>query len=154
MGNSANNEFKVASLDGTAFRALAHTFEISGYPSIFHIKDGQVRDFSGKRELEELKEFAIKGWEAKEPKPWYNSPLSEFGTIYRWVLKAALLLEEFFKFWTTELKYSELSFYGAIFGGFFLSTFIIIMSVGVIIKCIFCRKRKPNTDDESKKKKE
>jgi thiol-disulfide isomerase/thioredoxin len=66
-----------ANVDATKERDLAVRFSVVGYPTLFHIKDGEVREASGAgRSAESLVRFAASGWKKQEPMPYWTSPAS------------------------------------------------------------------------------
>jgi len=95
------SDVKVGRTDGDLHKDLSLRFFISGYPSIFHIKDGQVRAFSGEngRELTDFKRFIDHGWKTVDPYAWYMSPLGLPGTAVSVLGKLAGVVESWSQVW-------------------------------------------------------
>lgn len=60
----------------THFTEIQLQFLIGGFPSIYHIKDGEVRLYSEGYKYEQFETYLKGGWKSKEPLPYYKSPIS------------------------------------------------------------------------------
>lgn len=70
---------KVARIDGDKYLEIQLQFLIGGFPSIYHIKDGEVRLYSEGYKYEQFETYLKGGWKSKEPLPYYKSPISLAG---------------------------------------------------------------------------
>mmetsp|Transcript_13536 Transcript_13536/g.27784 ORF Transcript_13536/g.27784 Transcript_13536/m.27784 type:complete len:212 (+) Transcript_13536:3-638(+) len=68
---------KVAKIDGTKNQALSARFGVQGFPTVFHVHDGEVRTFEEERSKESLVSFATTGW--KDHQPAFSSFMSPLG---------------------------------------------------------------------------
>lgn len=59
----------IAKLDATVESNIASVFEVAGYPTLRLLDSGNVYDFSGKRDIESLKEFALGGFKQTTASP-------------------------------------------------------------------------------------
>jgi len=81
-------DIKVGKIDGTAQRSLMSRFQITHFPSIFHVYKGEIREYTGNiRTVEKLAEFAREGWKSVEPKRGCRSPTSMCGRVLGHVSK-------------------------------------------------------------------
>lgn len=73
-----DTDVNIGKVDVTEEPILAGQFIISQLPTILHIKDGEVREFtSNDRSLEGLQNYVENGnWIKSDPIPWYSSPTS------------------------------------------------------------------------------
>ena len=69
----------VGRVDGTEHRALAARFGIAGYPSIYSVRHGEVRQFTGSRSYDGLLFFATKGVNTTKPIVAWRSPMGFVG---------------------------------------------------------------------------
>lgn len=84
-------EVNVARVDVSANRDLGTRFEIKGFPTIKLLSKGQSYHFKGKRNAEDIAEFARGGYQIHEPEE-VNPPMGWFGEIlyvYRHAYKSA-----------------------------------------------------------------
>jgi hypothetical protein len=56
----------IAKVDCTESRKVCERFGVSGYPTLKYITDNKQYKYKGKRELEELKEFVLRGYANEE----------------------------------------------------------------------------------------
>lgn len=66
-------------MDGPSERSLSARLSVAGYPSIFFIKDGEVREYDGARAAPALLAWVSTGYKDKAPIPWHKSPLGPAG---------------------------------------------------------------------------
>lgn len=64
----------VAAVNAEEYPALATRFHIPGFPSIFHLRPGETRQYEGDRSEEDLVHFALEGWRDTAPVPFWRSP--------------------------------------------------------------------------------
>ena len=67
----AGQEINLGQIDGTIESGLADRLEVRGFPAIYHIQNGQKREFPGnlKRDLATLLAFALASHKDVSPKP-------------------------------------------------------------------------------------
>jgi len=132
---------KVARLDGSAFPDISFRFAIVGYPSIYHIKDGEVTDYGeGSRDYDTLKVFAAdRGYKLLQPTPWYFSPLGTVGEFYGSFYKLGSQVDGYYNIWTKNYEFSDWSFLVALFLTFFSATVLFISFVWYIIRSLIFR---------------
>ena len=75
---------RMGQIDGSVAgtKGLMKRFGIDSYPSIFHIHEGQTRQYLGVRTREAIAEWAAKGFLKTEPLPWYLSPVNPLSRTY------------------------------------------------------------------------
>jgi hypothetical protein len=62
-------------VDITTESGLAGQFMVTHLPSIFHIHEGEVRSYEGKRTLDDLQQYIEREeWREVNPMPWWKSP--------------------------------------------------------------------------------
>lgn len=59
VAEQLEGQARVAKVDGTANQALLHRFPVSGFPTIFSVRNGSVRKHTGPRTKEALAAFAL-----------------------------------------------------------------------------------------------
>jgi len=92
VGFQLKGRVNVAKIDGDKYQEVAVRFQVGGFPTIFYIRDGEVRLYNETRTDAALIEFANGKWRKTEPIPWYESPLGFVGKFLSftafYVLKA------------------------------------------------------------------
>ena len=83
-------QVRVAKVDATEEQALAARFPLTGYPTIYHIKDGEVRQYKGGRTREALKAFALTGYTKADTLSFWGSPFSPTNRMKGALLGAVL----------------------------------------------------------------
>ncbi|KAJ8309328.1 hypothetical protein KUTeg_014202 [Tegillarca granosa] len=74
---SKDLDIKVGVVDVTENPGLSGRFLVGALPTIYHIKDGQFRQYKSSRKENDLISFVDeKKWQDIEPIPWYISPAS------------------------------------------------------------------------------
>lgn len=71
---AVQGHIKIVKMDGTDHDALHYQFGVKGYPSIFHLHDGEVRVYLGDRSPESIGEFVKSQWKDTPPLTGWNSP--------------------------------------------------------------------------------
>lgn len=64
----------VGSVDGTKQPLLLRRFDSEGFPSFYHLKNGQCREYDGPRTVAGFAEFARKGYTSIAAWPFYKAP--------------------------------------------------------------------------------
>ncbi|CAD7702255.1 unnamed protein product [Ostreobium quekettii] len=102
----------VGKIDGTRENTLTSRFEIQGYPSFFHLTQGECRQYEGGRSADEFYEFATNGWKRKEPWPFYRAPNSpvgrSLGVVKRWFSSVPSRLKKGYQLLHSDMGLSEL----------------------------------------------
>lgn len=119
-------------MDVTAETMLSGQFMVTHLPTIFHIMDGEVRQYYESRSLKELKGYVEEEtWKEQDPIPWWRSPtaphMKSVGLIF-WLSEKAkefqVVLEE---------RY-ELPTY-AVFIVIALATIVVGLALGGLTVC-------------------
>lgn len=70
---------QVAKIDVTENPSLSGRFFVTALPTIFHVINGEFRQYRGPRDAQTLEEFVVeKKWKNLETVPWYLYPDSYF----------------------------------------------------------------------------
>lgn len=70
---------QVAKIDVTENPSLSGRFFVTALPTIFHVINGEFRQYRGPRDAQTLEEFVVeKKWKNLETVPWYFYPDSFF----------------------------------------------------------------------------
>lgn len=70
---------QVAKIDVTENPSLSGRFFVTALPTIFHVINGEFRQYRGPRDSQTLEEFVVeKKWKNLETVPWYFYPDSYF----------------------------------------------------------------------------
>jgi thiol-disulfide isomerase/thioredoxin len=74
---------RVGKIDGPRNRALMARLGVTGFPSLFYVRDGQCWRYPSRqgRTVEAMREFALEGYQRLEPLPFHKSPVSSFGRV-------------------------------------------------------------------------
>ncbi|KAL6053864.1 Thioredoxin domain-containing protein [Balamuthia mandrillaris] len=67
LATALKGEVVVAKLDATVNPLTAKRFKITGYPSIYFLKNGKQYRYSGQRTVEDMKEFVLGGYKSVDP---------------------------------------------------------------------------------------
>ena len=95
LATELKGEVGVARVDASVQRALASRFGVGGFPTIFWVRRGDVRQHRGARALEDLRAFARGGWKDASRAPWLSSPFWPLGRLkgfFTWAGSRMLLL--------------------------------------------------------------
>ncbi len=83
----------IAKVDGAAWRSLTFRFNVGGYPTLFHVHNGEgaegreVRRLSMEHSVEGVKHAATRGWrEGAAPLPWASGPYGPMALAKFWGL--------------------------------------------------------------------
>lgn len=74
VAHEVEGKVKVARVEGSDTFWTQMQFFIEGYPTIYHIHDGQVRLYDGDRDIDEMAEFALEKWVNTPAIPYWKSP--------------------------------------------------------------------------------
>uniref|UniRef100_A0A6B2LKK8 Thioredoxin domain-containing protein n=1 Tax=Arcella intermedia TaxID=1963864 RepID=A0A6B2LKK8_9EUKA len=147
---------KVARTNGEKFKDISIRFLISGYPSIFHIKDGQVRHYPTEkgRELPAFTNFANKGWSEVDPIPFYLSPLGFPGSALATTAIIADVVEQVYNTWANEYKLPLWGFLAVLLSFVLVFTILLTLTLERCVRGIagLTRKKKANTPPKTTKR--
>lgn len=77
--SSSQMGIQVAKIDVTENPSLSGRFFVTALPTIFHVINGEFRQYRGPRDSQTLEEFVLeKKWKNLETVPWYFYPDSYF----------------------------------------------------------------------------
>eukprot|EP01123_Difflugia_compressa_P008473 TRINITY_DN2537_c0_g1_i1.p1 TRINITY_DN2537_c0_g1~~TRINITY_DN2537_c0_g1_i1.p1 ORF type:complete len:250 (+),score=29.11 TRINITY_DN2537_c0_g1_i1:37-786(+) len=98
---------RVARTNGEIHKDIAIRFLVTAYPSLFHIKDGVVRQYPTEngREVKDFELFAKQGWKEVSPFGWYLSPFGIPGTILGLTGSIFSFFEHLSTIWTVTYSY-------------------------------------------------
>ncbi|XP_052742684.1 thioredoxin-related transmembrane protein 1 [Bicyclus anynana] len=78
LGNSAkerNLEFKTGAVDVTKTPGLSGRFVVTALPTIYHVKNGEFRQYKGPRDADSMLDYVKRGlWKKTEAVPSWKSP--------------------------------------------------------------------------------
>lgn len=90
-------------------RALLKRFDASGFPSFYHLKDGQCREYDGPRTVDSFAEFARQGYTRVNAWPFYKAPNGLVGKSLAAARKVPNLIFSTFDWLHYDQGYSPLS---------------------------------------------
>eukprot|EP00210_Caulerpa_lentillifera_P005777 g5524.t1 len=99
----------IGSVDGTRQPLLLKRFHSDGFPSFYHLKNGQCREYEGPRTVASFAEFARKGYTRTEAWPFYKAPN---GIVSKFLTTLKRMPEDVFEvyYWLhNDHGYSQLS---------------------------------------------
>jgi len=71
----------VGKLDGDAYQQVTMQFRVGGFPTIFFIKDGEIRIYEGERTEDAMVAYAQGKYKSTDPMSWLNSPIHPVGVF-------------------------------------------------------------------------
>jgi len=71
----------VGKLDGDAYQQVTMQFRVGGFPTIFFIKDGEIRIYEGERTEDAMAAYAQGKYKSTDPMSWMNSPIHPVGVF-------------------------------------------------------------------------
>ena len=74
----ADSNIRVAKVNGPECRTLAKRLDVKAYPSIFYLRDGEMREYTAARTLSALANFGRSGWRSVKPVPFWRAPNNWF----------------------------------------------------------------------------
>lgn len=75
----ADSNIRVAKVNGPECRTLVKRLDVKAYPSIFYLRDGEMREYTAARTLSALANFGRSGWRSVKPVPFWKAPNNWFG---------------------------------------------------------------------------
>ncbi|OXA60313.1 thioredoxin-related transmembrane protein 1 [Folsomia candida] len=124
---------KVGQVDITSSPGLSGRFMITALPTIFHVKDGQFRQYKGPRSKEEFLGFVEeKRWETLEPISSWQSPSSVQMTMVSQFYKISMNLRNIMTVMLEEYGIPTWAAY-LMFG---VATIVIGLILGLILVCV------------------
>ncbi len=98
-------------IDGTVAgtKGLMKRFGVDSYPSIFHIHEGQTRQYLGMRTREAIAEWAAQGFRKTEPVPWYQSPVNPLSRTYGLLWRAPGAVEALYLYMHNQRGMSDMN---------------------------------------------
>lgn len=88
---------------------LLQRFPVEHYPCIFHVYNGETRQFTGTKSYESLVKFAQGGWQSVPPLPSWRSPTSRIGRVLGYVINVPTRGYETYHYMKTDKGYTDLS---------------------------------------------
>jgi len=126
----------VAEVDVTQAPGLSGRFIITSLPTIFHVKDGSFRVYSGGRNKADLIDYVEKEkWQADEVLPGWKDPTALHMSVVSWFFKISMHLRNVHSYLTEQKQLPSWSVYVI----FALATIVTGALLGVIlVLCIDC----------------
>mmetsp|Transcript_28885 Transcript_28885/g.81344 ORF Transcript_28885/g.81344 Transcript_28885/m.81344 type:complete len:225 (-) Transcript_28885:29-703(-) len=118
----------VGKIDGVREKVLLSRFRVEGFPSIYHIAEGETREYVGARSLQALESFAQGGWRQEDPVGFWRSPTSFIGRLIGTALGLPGWLQSTYQHLKHELGYSEVTI--------LVGALAIPLTVGVMSICL------------------
>jgi len=153
-GWSKDLDIKVGVVDITASPVLTGRCLITALPTIFHVKDGEFRQFKGSRKVKDFLDFVEeKQWESVEPITSWQNPGSIQMGILGYFFKISYVMKDYHKILTEDYKFSTWVSYA-----FFTSVTILVGGllglVAVLILDAYHHSRQKKEEAKAKEKAE
>jgi len=126
----------VAEVDVTQSPGLSGRFLITSLPTIFHVKDGEFRVYSGGRSKDNLIDYVEKSkWRSEEVLPSWKNPSALHMSVVSWFFKISMHLRNVHSYLTEEKALPSWSVYAL----FAVTTVVTGALLGlVLVVCIDC----------------
>eukprot|EP01135_Chromosphaera_perkinsii_P010754 Nk52_evm33s2209 gene=Nk52_evmTU33s2209 len=125
---------QVGKVNVAVHSSLSGRFQVSGLPTIYHIKDGEYRLYSGQRAKEAFLSFIKeKKWKDTDPLAWWRSPSSIIPQLFGYFHVFAYFLQDSFIFLKKLTGYGD----SAVAIGFGLCAVLFAAFIGLILGCVF-----------------
>lgn len=160
---SKDLNINVAEVDVTVNPGLSGRFLVTALPTIYHVKDGVFRAYSGARDKNDFITYVEeKKWSLYEPVPSYKHPNSPQMTVVAWFFKLSMFVRDKHNYLVEEAGVPSWMSY-SMFAGVTLALGCVL---GFFIVCIIDRvfptgsqpskqdKKAPKKDQKTKAKKE
>jgi len=120
----------VAEVDVTQAPGLSGRFIITSLPTIFHVKDGEFRVYSGGRSKTDFIDYVEKEkWKTDEVLPGWKHPTALHMSVVSWFFKISMHLRNVHSYLTEQKQLPSWSVYGI----FALATIITGALLGVVL---------------------
>lgn len=134
---------KTASVDVTREPGLSGRFFITSLPTIYHVRDGEFRQFSGPRKAADLSRFvSARQWEQVTPVSAWKAPPSILMTGMSWLFQLSMWIRQMHGWLTETLGLPTWGSY-VVFG---LATLLLGLCLGLVfillVDLLFQPKRK------------
>lgn len=77
----AAGTFRVGKVDGTKEKAILNRFKVTGYPSIYLLREGRTYTYSGARNVQAFQAFVMEGYKKEKAWPIHKAPNSLIGRV-------------------------------------------------------------------------
>ncbi|VDN54628.1 unnamed protein product [Dracunculus medinensis] len=92
---SKDLNIKVAEVDVTINPGLSGRFLVTALPTIYHVKDGVFRQYTGARDKNDfISHIEEKKWSLQDPIPNYKHPNSPQMTVVAWFFKLSMYVRD------------------------------------------------------------
>merc|ERR1712088_634794 len=106
-GWSKDLDIQIGIVDITASPVLTGRCLITALPTIFHVRDGEFRQFKGSRKVKDFLDFVEeKQWQNTEPISSWQSPGSFQMGILGYFFKISYVMKDYHKILTEDYKFS------------------------------------------------
>ena len=102
---------RMGQIDGSVAgtKGLMKRFGVDSYPSIFHLHEGQTRQYLGTRTREAIADWAVQGFRKTEALPWYQSPVNPISRTYGLLWRAPGAVETLYLFMHDQRGMSDMN---------------------------------------------
>jgi len=107
VASKLKGKVNVAKIDADKHTELAIRFQISGYPTVFHIRDGEVRKYESTRTEDGFVEYINDGWKKVPTIPFYLSPVGLVGEFLQYCGLMAKQMINLFNYLHKEQQLNE-----------------------------------------------
>uniref|UniRef100_F1L4S2 Thioredoxin-related transmembrane protein 1 n=1 Tax=Ascaris suum TaxID=6253 RepID=F1L4S2_ASCSU len=133
---SKDLNIKVAEVDVTVNPGLSGRFLVTALPTIYHVKDGVFRTYSGPRDKNDFISYVEdKKWSLTDPVPSYKHPNSPQMTVVAWFFKLSMFVRDKHNYLVEEAGVPSWASY-SMFAGITLALGCVL---GFFIVCIIDR---------------
>eukprot|EP00882_Tetradesmus_deserticola_P007229 GHRQ01007615.1.p1 GENE.GHRQ01007615.1~~GHRQ01007615.1.p1 ORF type:complete len:215 (+),score=61.10 GHRQ01007615.1:195-839(+) len=119
---------KVAKIDGMKNRVLMKRFGVTGFPSLYLLRNGQTWHYTGMRGIADMKAFSLEGYKKATAMPFHKSPNSILGRAIGILHSFPALAKRGYDFLKEEKGFSDM----AIIAG----VLVIPLTIGAVFICV------------------
>ncbi|WIA43954.1 hypothetical protein OEZ86_010346 [Tetradesmus obliquus] len=119
---------KVAKVDGMKNRVLMKRFGVTGFPSLYLLRNGQTWQYSGMRGVADMKAFALEGYKKATPLPFHKAPNSIMGRAVGMLHSFPALTKRGYDFLKEEKGFSDMSIIAGVL--------LIPLTIGAVFICV------------------
>jgi len=152
IATKLKGKVNVGRLDGDIQQDMSVRFQITGFPTLFFIRNGEAYLYDKGRSDEEVIDFVKGGWEQEESLPFYKSPVSLVGEFLGLLGKMSVNIIQIHDFLQDKYQLSTPVLAGAGLAALFIVVVILAFAtnwaIGVILDSVG---RKPTPSPQATK---
>jgi len=137
VASKLKGRVNVAKIDADKHTELAIRFQISGYPTVFHIRDGEVRKYESTRTEDGFVEYINDGWKNVPTIPFYLSPVGLVGEFLQYCGLMAKQMINLFNYLHKEQQLNEYVVVAITLAGVLLTVITVSFSCLKILNFFF-----------------